>query len=495
MHNNIMVLGTTSNAGKSFVAAGLCRIFYQDGYRTAPFKSQNMALNSYITGDGLEMGRAQAVQAQACGKKPSVFMNPILLKPTSDRGSQVIVNGEIYRDMTAREYYQNKKALIPVIKKAYQVLADENDIVVIEGAGSPAEINLKQDDIVNLGMARMVGAPCILVADIDRGGVFASIYGTIMLLEEQERRYIKGIIINKFRGDKAILQNGLDMIASLTGVPVLGVLPYADIDLEDEDSLSRKLMKKEKSPGLDIAVIQFPRISNFTDFDALHASGQASVRYVRDISELGMPDAVILPGTKSTMHDLLWMRQNGLEAQIKKLRAGGCTILGICGGYQMLGNVLEYPQGVELGRTIPGMGLLDCVTVFKNEKIRTQIGGNVCRRTGFLKDLEKVYGYEIHMGQTFCENPWILLDDGRSDGGVSTDGHVIGTYLHGIFDKGDFLRLFLNNLLEKKGEEGSVQISSYEDYKTLQFEKLEKILRDNVDIKRIYDIIQGGSID
>ena len=311
---SLMVLGTMSSAGKSFVTAGLCRIFRQDGYRTAPFKSQNMVLNSYITADGMEMGRAQVMQAEAAGIAPDVRMNPILLKPTIDSGSQVIVNGEIYGTMRAQEYYTKKQELIPPILKAYHALAAENDIIVLEGAGSPAEINLKSVDIVNLGMAELSDSPAILVGDIDRGGVFASLYGTIMLLDDAERRRIQGIVINKFRGDVEILKSGLTMLEELTGIPVLGVVPYLPLELDDEDSLSERLSRRESAAEslLDVAVIRFPRISNFTDFEALEQVDGVSVRYVSRRGELGTPDMVLLAGTKSTMADLRWLRQSGL---------------------------------------------------------------------------------------------------------------------------------------------------------------------------------------
>ena len=324
---SLMVLGTMSSAGKSFVTAGLCRIFRQDGYRTAPFKSQNMALNSYITADGMEMGRAQVMQAEAAGIAPDVRMNPILLKPTSDSGSQVIVNGEIYGTMRAQEYYTKKQELIPHILKAYHALAAENDIIVLEGAGSPAEINLKSVDIVNLGMAELSDSPAILVGDIDRGGVFASLYGTIMLLDDAERRRIRGIVINKFRGDVEILKSGLTMLEELTGIPVLGVVPYLPLELDDEDSLSERLSRREAAAEslLDVAVIRFPRISNFTDFEALEQVEGVSVRYVSRRGELGTPDMILLAGTKSTMADLRWLRQSGLEAELLKCHEKACS--------------------------------------------------------------------------------------------------------------------------------------------------------------------------
>ena len=313
----IMIQGTMSNAGKSIIAAALCRIFKQDGFKAAPFKSQNMALNSYITDEGLEMGRAQVVQAEAAGVKPSVLMNPILLKPTNDKGSQIIVNGEVQGDMNAVDYFKYKKKLVPDIIKAYNKLSEMYDIIVIEGAGSPAEKNLKQDDIVNMGMAKMADAPVLLVGDIDRGGVFAQLYGTVMLLDDEEKSRIKGTIINKFRGDVEILRPGLDMIENLTNVPVVGVVPYGYFMIDDEDSLSERFENKTVNV-IDIAVVRFPRISNFTDFNVFECIDGVSVRYVNNVSEIGNPDMIILPGSKNTVADLLWMRKNGIEAAVKK---------------------------------------------------------------------------------------------------------------------------------------------------------------------------------
>ena len=304
MAKAIMVQGTMSNAGKSYLAAALCRIFHQDGYRVAPFKSQNMALNSFITEEGLEMGRAQVMQAEAAGIKPSVLMNPILLKPTNDTGSQVIVNGEVLGNLSAKEYYRRKREMIPHIMQAYRQLDEQYDIIVLEGAGSPAEINLKQDDIVNMGMAKLAKAPVLLVGDIDRGGVFASLAGTLMLLDEDEKAMVKGLVINKFRGDVSILEPGLRQIEDITGKPVVGVVPYMNLDLEDEDSLSERFTRQDKAAAIDIAVVRLPRISNFTDFNSLECIEGVAVRYIKTVSELRVPDLVILPGTKNTMDDL-----------------------------------------------------------------------------------------------------------------------------------------------------------------------------------------------
>ena len=348
----IMVQGTMSGAGKSLLCAALCRIFAQDGYKTAPFKSQNMALNSFVTRDGLEMGRAQVVQAQAAGVEPDVRMNPILLKPSSDVGSQVIVNGEVRGDMPAKEYFRRKKSLIPDILRAYDSLADEFDIIVIEGAGSPAEINLKADDIVNMGLAKLVDAPVLLAGDIDRGGVFAQLYGTVALLEPDERARICGLIINKFRGDKTILDPGVVMLEERGHVPVVGVVPYMELSIDDEDSLSSRFDRREEGL-IDIAVIRYPRISNFTDLSVLEQIGQVSVRYVDSVRDLHHPDMIVLPGSKNTMADLKWMRENGLEALIKK-KAQDTIVFGICGGYQMLGMEISDPTGEEYGGTVQG---------------------------------------------------------------------------------------------------------------------------------------------
>ena len=375
MAKAIMVQGTMSNAGKSLLAAGLCRIFKQDGYRVAPFKSQNMALNSFITEEGLEMGRAQVMQAEAAGIAPSVLMNPILLKPTNDVGSQVIVNGEVLGTMSARDYFKYKKKLVPDVMKAYHALASENDIIVIEGAGSPAEINLKTEDIVNMGMAKMAAAPVLLVGDIDRGGVFAQLYGTVELLEPDERDMVKGLIINKFRGDKTILDPGVEMLEEKCRIPVVGVAPYLDIQVEDEDSLTDRFDRDQEIGLIDIAVIRVPRISNFTDFNPFESIPGVSLRYVKHPAELKNPDVIMLPGTKNTMEDLQWLRESGMEALILKAAARGTFVFGICGGYQMLGESLSDPHGVEAGGTMRGMGLLPMDTVFAEKKTRTQVTG------------------------------------------------------------------------------------------------------------------------
>ena len=496
----IMVQGTMSNVGKSVIAAGLCRIFKQDGYRVAPFKSQNMALNSFITKEGLEMGRAQVMQAEAAGTEPSVSMNPILLKPTNDIGSQVIVNGEVLGTMSARDYFKMKKSLIPEIMKAYKKLDENYDIIVIEGAGSPAEINLKEDDIVNMGMAKLVNAPVLLVGDIDRGGVFAQLYGTVALLEEEERNRIKGLIINKFRGDKTILDPGVEMLEEMTGIHVVGVTPYLHVSLEDEDSLSERLEDKHAVGLIDIAVIRLPRISNFTDFNVFEGIKGVSVRYVSAANQLGNPDLIILPGTKNTMGDLLWMRQNGLEASILKAHKAGTTVFGVCGGYQMLGKSIADPDGVEEGGTIRGMGLLDADTVFEAEKARTRIEGRVLNPDGILKPLAgaKVTGYEIHMGRThvssetmpFTEIVDTITGEHKIEGACGNN--VYGSYIHGIFDNQEIAVKMVRAIAASKGitEEMDMEID-FAAFKETQYDLLADGLRKHLDMEEIYKILDG----
>lgn len=503
MAKSIMIQGTMSNAGKSLIAAGLCRIFKQDGYKVAPFKSQNMALNSFVTKENLEMGRAQVVQAKAAGAQPSVLMNPILLKPTTDMGSQVIVMGEVQGNMRAMDYFKKKKEYIPVIKAAYEKLAAENDIIVIEGAGSPAEINLKQDDIVNMGMAEIADAPVLLVGDIDRGGVFAQLIGTVMLLEQEEQDRIKGLIINKFRGDVKILEPGLLQIYEKCGKEVWGVVPYADVDIEDEDSLSASLERKEKGENVDIAVIRLPKISNFTDFQAFSLEPDVTVRYVSKVSELGRPDAVILPGTKNTIKDMLFLRESGLETAILRLAGAETIVFGICGGYQMLGKTIVDADGVEAtadsvddmgaAACIRGMGLLPMNTYFETEKVRTRTEGKCGDLTGIFKKLsgKKVSGYEIHMGRTEWtgRGTYGLLDlKGKKDGGCLDN--VLGTYLHGIFDEEEFRTAFVQLLCERKGiSYHSGEEVSYAEYQEKQFDKLASVLRESIDMKKVYGML------
>ena len=480
----IMVQGTMSGAGKSLLCTALCRIFAQDGYKVAPFKSQNMALNSFVTRAGLEMGRAQVVQAQAAGVEPDVRMNPILLKPSSDVGSQVIVNGEVRGDMPARAYFRQKKALIPEILRAYESLAQEYDILVIEGAGSPAEINLKADDIVNMGLAKLVDAPVLLVGDIDRGGVFAQLYGTVALLEADERARICGLVINKFRGDVEILRPGLAMLEEKTHLPVLGVVPYTRADIEDEDSLSERLQSSKAVKPLDAAVMRLPHISNFTDFMPLEQHPLLGVRYVQNVRELGSPDLVILPGTKNTVADLLWLRQCGLEAAVQKLAKRGTPVLGVCGGYQMLGRTLDDTLGSESGQpqTLRGLALLPTDTVFTAEKHRAQVTATAAAPFAGAS----LTGYEIHTGRTAVQGtPFCTQADGTPEGCVQ--GTVFGTYLHGLFDSGELTEKLAAYLCRQKGlcPEAAAPISM-ERYRAKQFDLLADSVRAALDMPAVY---------
>ena len=490
----IMIQGTMSNAGKSLLCAGLCRVFRQDGYRVRPFKAQNMALNSYITAEGLEMGRAQAVQAEACGVAPSVRMNPILLKPVSDGSSQVIVNGEVRGNMRAADYFAAKRSLQPDILRAYRSLAAEADIMVIEGAGSPAEINLKQDDIVNMGMARLADAPVILVGEIDRCGVFAQLYGTIALLSAQEQAMVKAVVINKFRGDAALLKPGLAQLAMLTGKPVAGVLPYLEVDIEDEDSLADRLQRRHSDALIDIAVIRLPRISNFTDLLALETTAGIGVRYVQRVEQLGDPDMVILPGTKSTISDLKWLRDSGLAAAVTRLAAAGKLIFGLCGGYQMLGRCIRDAAGGEGGGEMEGLCLLPVETEFLPEKRRTQMRAQILQTSGMLQGLAgcEIQGYEIHMGctQQQAGEPLLRLADGSLDGCAC--GNVYGSYLHGFFDAPHCRDALLTALCAKKGIEAQANACDLTAYKETQYERLAAAVRSGLDMRLIYHILEEG---
>ncbi|BAK47192.1 MAG: cobyric acid synthase [Lachnospiraceae bacterium] len=480
----IMVQGTMSGAGKSLLAAALCRIFRQDGYRTAPFKSQNMALNSYVTRDGLEMGRAQVMQAEAAGLEPDVRMNPILLKPSSDTGSQVIVNGEIRGQMSAVEYFRYKKQLIPEIMKAYRELEQQYDVIVLEGAGSPAEINLREDDIVNMGMAELADAPVLLAGDIDRGGVFAQLYGTCELLRPEEKARIKGLIVNKFRGDREILEPGLQMLEERVHIPVVGVVPYVYVDVDDEDSLAPRLNRKKAEKVIDIAVIRLPRLSNFTDFSPLESHPALGVRYVKTPEELGQPDLIILPGTKNTMDDLVWLRESGLEALVRKANAAGTPVLGVCGGYQMLGEELKNPNHTEGDLDqLKGMGLLPIRTVFSEQKTRTRCQAEV-QAAPFAG--ARLDGYEIHMGETEVNgSPFCRLSSGQPDGCIR--GNVCGTYLHGLFDTGELTERLAQYLAERKGISiADLTPLSHSAYVQKQYDILADTVRDSLDMDAVY---------
>ena len=484
MARNIMIQGTMSNAGKSLLAAGLCRVLRQDGYRVAPFKSQNMALNSFITREGGEMGRAQVVQAEAAGIAPDVRMNPILLKPTTDMGSQVIVGGRVLGNMGAMEYYRRKAEFLPAVLDAYRSLDRDFDVIVIEGAGSPAEINLKREDFVNMGLARLVDAPVLLVGDIDRGGVFAQLYGTTALLEPHERDRIAGLVINKFRGDPALLKPGLAMLEERTGIPVLGVIPYTQADIDDEDSLSPRLEETRARRAVDVAVIRLPRISNFTDFAPFERYENVSVRYVDRVGDLHQPDLVLLPGTKSTIADLRWLRQSGLEAAVQRAASAGVPVMGICGGYQMLGRSVADPEGAEAepGTEIAGMGLLEVDTVFSGEKVQRQTKGVFGSVEGPLRALSGLayQGYEIHMGRAEGALPVLMQN-----------GNVYGTYLHGVFDAPGAADAVLKALCARRGVDFA-RLGAFDAgaYRERQYDILAQAVRESLDMDLVYRILE-----
>lgn len=492
MAKKLMIVGTMSDVGKSVIVAALCRYYLKKGYSVAPFKSQNMALNSYVTKDGCEMGRAQAMQAQAAGKEPDCRMNPILLKPQSDIGSEVIVMGQTEGVMKASDYFGYKTQLIPKIMEAYHSLEESNDLVMIEGAGSPAEINLKENDIVNMGLAEMTDAPVILVGDIDRGGVFAQLYGTVSLLDEAERARIKGFIINKFRGDVSLLKPGLKQIEEKTGIPVLGVMPYMHVNLPAEDSLSDILNKWTCTKDIDIAIIRLPHISNFNDFDPLMLHPSLDIRYVSDVSKLGRPDLVIIPGTRSTIADLEWMIRRGLSDAVSELAKEETQIIGVCGGYQIMGELIEDPYGIEGDPVkIRGLGMLPVRTVFSKEKHRTQTKGHFT--TGLLKGA-KVCGYEIHHGNTTGGDAVFVSDEGNADGCISDN--VMGTYLHGLFDENDTVDMLAQRLCKIRGVECLKRDNDKGRCNVLKansdsFDILSEVMSQNLDMERIDRILNS----
>jgi adenosylcobyric acid synthase len=502
-----MVQGTASHAGKSILVAALCRIFYQDGFRVAPFKSQNMALNSFVTADGGEMGRAQVVQAEAAGIPPSVNMNPILLKPTGNSSSQVVVMGRPLDNYTAQAYHRDLAGkLWGVVTKALAELRRNFDIIVIEGAGSPAEVNLQDTEIVNMKVAREAGAPVLLVADIDRGGAMASVVGTLELLAPEDRDRVKGIIINKFRGDVSLFQPAVDFLEQKTGVPVCGVVPYIeDLRIQDEDSVvmeDKNYSARGDGGKVDIAVIRLPRISNFTDFDPFETDPDVYLRYVTKVTELGLPDLVIIPGSKNTIEDLVFLKQSGLAGKIVRLAGNGVPVIGICGGFQMLGKELYDPEGTESSiEYISGLGLLDMKTVFVRDKITSQVEASASGRLEFLSGFKgKLTGYEIHMGRTelgaSLEHAFIIKTrSGREvrvqDGAVDAGGSVWGTYIHGIFDNDEFRRRLIDRLKEKKGleTEGYAVTVSTAERRQQEYDRLAGLVRRHLNLPLVYGLL------
>lgn len=512
MTETIMLMGTSSHVGKSILATALCRIFYQAGRRVVPFKAQNMALNSYVTKDGGEMGRAQVAQAEAAGLAPMVDMNPVLLKPTGNSCSQVIVDGKPIGNMSAREYHKGKSVqLFGHVTAALTRLQQQFDTIVIEGAGSPAEINLKEDDIVNMRVAKYLQAPVLLIADIDRGGSLAALVGTLELLDEEERALVKGLVINKFRGDVTLMTPAVDFLEQKTGKPVLGIVPYLEhLGIDDEDSVSleekeHEAERQKQTKELRLAVVETPKISNFTDFDALADEPDAEVLYVRDAEELlaVAPDVILLPGSKNTTEDLLHVRESGLEQAIRRLVDGGTPLVGICGGYQMLGEEIADPHHTESSHdVVKGLGYLPMKTVFAEEKRTVQVAAD-CPGMEFYDGVlmgKGLSGYEIHMGRTEftapVRHPFHLTRQGENavniwDGALSEDGRIFGTYLHGVFDHDGFRRQFLNVLRLHKGLRPLPVQRNRHLEKERAYDRLAETVRKSLDMEKLAAIMEG----
>jgi adenosylcobyric acid synthase len=496
-----MIQGTASSVGKSIFVTALCRLLKQDGYKIAPFKAQNMALNSFVTVQGGEIGRSQAIQAEAAGIDPSVHMNPVLLKPQADATSQLVVLGRAMEVSDAADYYRHNFDLLPAIEQSLNRLRAEYDIVIIEGAGSPAEINLMDKEIANMRIAAMACAPVILVGDIDRGGVFASIAGTMQLLPPRQRRLIKGFAVNKFRGDISLLKPGLDFLEKRYARPVLGVIPYIrDMGIAQEDSVyldERSNVKKSGRPY--ICIIRLPHIANYDDFDPLEAL--CNVRYVSRPYELGQPDLIILPGTKATINDLIHLDNIGMSEEIRLMAQAGVPIVGICGGYQMLGNKIIDPHHAESDTTeTNGLGLLNMETVFEVEKITTQVKAGVTGNAGLLQGMQavKVAAYEIHMGRTkslsgqpaFTVTQSVISDKPYAEGGLNEAGTIFGSYMHGLFDNRDFTCTLLDNLC---GLRGIPPVKKHWPDREKAYDDLASVFRKNLDMQGLYKIIEGGA--
>ncbi len=501
----VMFQGTSSHVGKSILTTAFCRILTQDGYNTAPFKAQNMALNSYVTRSGGEMGRSTVAQAEAAGVEPIVQMNPVLLKPTGNSCSQVILLGKSVGNYSASDY-QNKysQQAWDSVKKSLDYMETHYDILVIEGAGSPAEVNLKKNDIVNMRIAKECQSPVFLIADIDRGGALASIVGTLELLDEEERRLVKGLVINKFRGDITLLEPALTFLEERTGIPVLGVIPYLDqLGIDDEDSVSLQDMPKDSvMRDIHIAVIQTPKISNFTDFDAFTHEPDVNVRFVQQGDLIGNPDVIILPGSKNTTEDLLYLKHHGYADEIKELADRGTPVIGICGGYQMLGEKVCDPLHVESDKDeVTGLGLLPYITTMKGEKNTYQVEFN-CENLPFLDmnfSAENLKGYEIHMGETVLTGSAQSLFNivrrsnapvDLQDGFINDKHHVFGTYCHGVFDNDHLRRAVINALRKRKGLLPLDVKFKYREYKEAEFDRLAAIVRKHFDMKKFYEILR-----
>ena len=501
MAKTLMVQGTGSHVGKSMLVTALCRIFLQQGYRVAPFKAQNMALNSFVTGEGGEIGRAQAVQAEAAGVKPSVHMNPVLIKPQSDCGAQVIIHGRAVGTYSAVAYHRFKRTAFKAVQESYERLARSYDLILIEGAGSPAEVNLKKNDIVNMRTARMARAPVLLVADIDRGGVFASLVGTMELLSPSEKKRVKGFVINKFRGDASLLTPGLTFLRRKTGVRVVGVIPYfKDIVIPDEDSVSLEGRDRKSASGATtIAVVRLPHISNFTDFEPLEGESDVALRYIDRPGDLRSCEAIIIPGSKNTIADLSWLMKSGCGQEILRHHERGGVVVGICGGFQMLGTMIRDRHGVEgRKREIKGMGLLSVETRFLRHKTTFQVEAEDMRGPTGGRSREKLRGYEIHAGESVLSGEGsrfrIRSRSGRAclryDGAVSRDGRVWGTYIHGIFDNDGFRRSFIDGLKRDGLSTGDGSAAfQYAAFKEQQLDRLADLVRSRLDMRYLKGLI------
>src|SRR4030067_1580194 len=501
----LMIQGTASHVGKSVLTAALCRIVKEDGISVAPFKSQNMSLNFFVTEDGREMARSQVVQAEAAGLKPDIHMNPILLKSHGDKGGQVIIHGRVYGNMPATDYHLFKRDAMRFVKESYRRLASGYDLIVRDGAGSPAEIKLRENDIANMGTAHMADAPVIVVGDIDRGGVFAFLVGTLELLDDEDRARIKGFIINKFRGEISLLKPGLEFLERKTGLPVLGVIPYMkDIYIQAEGGVSLECDNKQQAGGnsaVRIAVRQRPHISNFTDFDPFMAEEDTSLRYVTYGQKIGEADVIIIPGTKNTLADLNHLRKYEYDEEIKRHIEKGGRVIGICGGYQMLGNRIADPYGVEGGGEAEGLGYLDIETVFEKEKTLYQVTAVPLSGRQSSTSRIDIKGYEIHMGNTSCganASPLFLITRGNGeditvkDGAMAEGGRVWGTYIHGIFDNDKFRRWLIEEAMKDKGINVTPLqnrcVLNYGDIREDGYKRLAEVVRTNLDMERIYKI-------
>lgn len=499
----IMVLGTASHVGKSLITTALCRIFARHGVRVAPFKSQNMSLNSAATPEGLEIGRAQALQAEAAGVPATVHMNPILIKPSGDSTAQVVVRGRIWKQVSAMDYHQRRVTeLLPLVRESYEILAAEHDLILLEGAGSPAEINLKQNDIVNMRMAEMANARCLLIGDIDRGGVFASLLGTLDLLDPEERHRIGGFVINKFRGDQQLLAPGIEAIERRVGKPCLGVVPYlASLNLDEEDSLGLPRIEVadpwasddlQNSPNrlLRIAVVALPSLSNFTDFDSLRTEPSVDLRLCRTAASLASADVIILPGSKQTVDDLLWLRNQGIDVVISAHTAHS-LVAGICGGMQMLGRSISDPLGLEHQGTIPGLGLLPIRTSMQPEKITVLASGTLCAGSLFGQPvpLTTISGYEIHLGETVYlsgATHFANLASGKQDGCIEACTRIFGTYLHGVFDDDSFRHTFVRAARAFYRLSSPTQVTHWKQLREASLDRLATHVEHSLNMEEIF---------